>query len=69
MDYRLRLREVFIPVYGNLMYRNRTLDNREFMEDINESTLRKVRRRELVSRVGSGIIIPAGIGFLIGKVL
>ena len=69
LDYGLRLKEIFTPLYGNFMYRNRTLNNKEFMENADESILKKVRRREKVTLVSSCIAIPFGMGSLIEKIV
>ena len=67
LDYRLKAREILTPVYGNWMYRNRTLDNQEFMENADELTIRKTRRREKVTLASCCVALPLGIGMFLGK--
>lgn len=65
VDYRLRLGDVLVPFYGNCMYRNRTVDNSEFMANADDSVKRKAGRREKITLATSCIAVPVGIGMIL----
>ena len=69
LDYRLRLRVLFIPLYGNFMYKNRTLDNEKFMENADELTLRKARMRAELIFTTSVILSPIVLGMGLAEIL